>query len=154
MRGNQIDLVLAFIRKLEQRAVFHNYVPVLVEATLAFNVDMLSPDSLEGTEAAWGLDVTNHANGDQWRSLNNGHGLDNFTSATLRSGTFDLPDDMSHTGLEAEKSRKMDGLLRVILREGLDLTTVAAGALLRIESHRAMTRRRKLTVRLKHKIIR
>jgi len=140
------DLILPLKAGFGKGLLFR-FTPVLVEATLAFNVDMLSPDGLEGTEAAWGLDVTNHANGDQWRSLNNGHGLDNFTSAALRSGTFDLPDDMGHTGLEAEKSRKMDGLLGVILGEGLDLTTVAAGALLRIESHRAMTRRRKLTVR-------
>ena len=122
--------------------------PVLVEATLALDVDVLSPDGLERTEATRGLDVANHTDSNQWRSFDDGDGLDNFTGTALGSGAFDLPDDVGHTGLEAEKSRKMDGLLGVILGEGLNLTAVAAGALLRVESHRAMTRRRKLTVRL------
>ena len=94
------------------------------------------------------LYVANHANGDQWWVLEDGDGLDDFTSSALGSGTFDFTDNVSHTGFEAQKGRKMDGLLGVILGEGLDLTAVAAGALLGVEPHRAMTRRRKLTVRL------
>ena len=139
--------VAEFPSKFGQNGVFLD-LPVLVEATLALNIDVFGPDGLKGTKTTRSLDVANHADGDQWWGLEDGDGLDDFTSSALGSGTFDFTDNVSHTGFEAQKGRKMDGLLGVILGEGLDLTAVAAGALLGVESHRAMTRRRKLTVRL------
>ena len=42
----------------------------------------------------------------------------------------------------------MAGLLSIVLREGLHLTAMTLGTLLGIESHGAMTRRRKFSVRL------
>jgi len=129
------------------KGLLFRFAPVLVEATLALDIDVFGPNGLKGTKTTRSLDVANHADGDQWWGLEDGDGLDDFTSSALGSGTFDFTDNVSHTGFEAQKGRKMDGLLGVILGEGLDLTAVAAGALLGVESHRAMTRRRKLTVR-------
>merc|ERR1719323_2299978 len=43
------------------KGLLFRFAPVLVEATLALDVDVLSPDGLERTEATRGLDVANHA---------------------------------------------------------------------------------------------
>ena len=45
----------------------------------------------------------------------------------------------------------MAGFLGIVLREGLHLTAMTLGTLLGIESHGAMTRRRKFSVRLELK---
>ena len=44
---------------------------------------MLSPDSLEGSHAAGGLDVADNADGDHWRSLDDGDCLDNLLLVVL-----------------------------------------------------------------------
>lgn len=110
---------------------------------------MLSPDGLEGTEATWGFDVTNQTDANEWGRLNDGDGLDDLAGATFGSGTLDLTDNVGHTGLVAEESGQMDRLLGVVLGEGLHLTAMTLCPLLGVESHGAMARRRKLTVRLK-----
>ncbi len=56
---------------------------------------------------------------------------------------------MGHAGLVGEEGGQVDGLLGVVLGEGLCLSAVALGALLRVEAHGAMARRGKLAVRLK-----
>merc|ERR1719367_728160 len=76
--------------------------PVLVEATLALLAQVLSPDGLEGTEAARGLDVTDQTHSHHGRGLDDGHSLDNVLLVNLGSGTVGLAHDVSHTGLVAE----------------------------------------------------
>ena len=147
-RGNRIRSLSMKVGAFSKTKTKNEILPVLVEATLALNIDMLGPNCFQGTKTTRSLNVPNHADGNQWRSFEDGDGLDDFTSSALGSGTFDFTDNVGHTGFEAEEGRKMDGLLGVILGEGLNLTAVAARALLRVESHRAMTRRRKLTMRL------
>ena len=46
---------------------------------------------------------------------------------------------MGHAGLVAHEGRQVHRLLRVILREGLDLTTVTRSALAGQEAKRAVT---------------
>ena len=131
------------VAKLEPKI---GYVPVLVEATLALLVDVLSPDGLQRTEATRGLDIADHTDGHHWRRLDDRHGLDHLASSL---GSLNLTDDVAHAGFEAEEGGHMDWLLGVILGEGLDLAAMTLGALLGIESHGTMARSRKLTVRLK-----
>merc|ERR1712192_362024 len=57
--------------------------PVLVEPPLALLADVLSPDSLQGPHAARSLDVSNNADGDHGRSLDDGHGFDNLLLVVL-----------------------------------------------------------------------
>merc|ERR1712241_1635028 len=59
--------------------------PVLVEATLAFLAQVLSPDGLECTKTTWGLDVTDKADSDHGWGLNDGHSLDNVLLVNLGS---------------------------------------------------------------------
>merc|ERR1712045_505060 len=121
--------------------------PVLVEATFAFLAQVLSPDGLECTKTTWGLDVSDKTDGDHGWGLNNCHSLDDVLLVQLRSGTVGLTHDVSHTGLVAQKAGQVNGLRRVILGKGLDLTAVTGRTLLGIESHGPMTGCRKLTVR-------
>ena len=124
------------------------YVPVLVEATLALHVDVLGPDGLQGTEATRSLNVANHTDADHWGSFDDGHSLNDLAGTSLRTRTFDLTDNVGHTSFEAQEGRQVAGLLSIVLREGLHLTAMTLGTLLGIESHGAMTRRRKFSVRL------
>jgi len=78
--------------------------PVLVETTLAFLSNVFSPDSLEGAHAAWGVDVTNNANTNNWRSLQNGDCLDNFFFIDLGSRPVDLTNNVSHTSFVAHET--------------------------------------------------
>merc|ERR1719367_41976 len=121
--------------------------PVLVEATLALLAQVLSPDGLEGTEAAGGLDVTDQTHSHHGRGLDDGHSLNNVLLVDLGARPVGFPHNVGHAGLVAEEGGQVDGLGGVVLGEGLDLAPVACRTLLGAESHRPMTGRRKLTVR-------
>ena len=61
----------------------NNDSPVLVEPPLALLADVLRPDSLEGPHAARSLDVADNADGDHWRSLDDGDCLENLLLVVL-----------------------------------------------------------------------
>ena len=96
-----------------------------------------------------GLDVSDGTNADHRWGLDDGDGLHDLLLVDLRAGPVSLPDNVGHAGLEAEEAGQVDGLGGVVLREGLDLAAVTGRALLGVEPHGAVTRRRKLAVRLK-----
>merc|ERR1719320_2111725 len=52
--------------------------PVLVEATAALLIEVLSPHSLEGAESTRGVDVANQTNADHGGSLDNGHSINHL----------------------------------------------------------------------------
>lgn len=52
--------------------------PVLVESSLALVTEMFSPDSLEGTETGWGLDVPHKTDNDHGRCFKDGDGFNYF----------------------------------------------------------------------------
>ena len=58
---------------------------------------------------------------------------------------------MGHAGLVSKEARQMDRFGSIVLGEGLDASTVGAGALLGVETHGAMAGSGKLTVRLEKK---
>lgn len=64
------------------------------------------------------------------------------------SWSVSFSDHMGHASFVANEGGKMHGFSRVILGECLHLTTMTTGPLLGVESHRTMSRRRKLTMRL------
>lgn len=64
------------------------------------------------------------------------------------SGTVGLTHDVRHAGLVGDERGQMDGRRRLVLGEGLDLSAMTGGTLLRVESHGTMARRRKLAMRL------
>ena len=53
-------------------------IPVLVEASLAFITEMLSPNHLKWSHPSWSLNVSNYTNNHNRRCLHNGHSLNNF----------------------------------------------------------------------------
>jgi len=94
-------------------------VPVLVEATLDLVAQVLSPDGGERAETTGSLDVANDTNGNQRRSLDDSGGLNNLLLVHLGTGTVEVTDDGSHTGLVAHGGSQVDGLLGVILGEAV-----------------------------------
>ena len=63
-------------------------VPVFVEPALELIREMGSPYSGEGAETAGGLDITDDTDDDEWRSLDDSDGLDNFTLVHLYARTW------------------------------------------------------------------
>ena len=58
-------------------------IPILVEATTALLIEMLSPYSLEGAKTTWCADVAYKSNTHHWGSLHNGNCLHNFFFVSL-----------------------------------------------------------------------
>ena len=110
---------------------------------------MLSPDSLQSSQTAGSLDVSNNTDADNGRGLNDGTSLDNFLLVDLGPGSVDLTDDVSHTGLVPHEAGQVDRLGWVVLGEALDPASEPLGSLLGQEALRAMSRRLELSVRLK-----
>merc|ERR1711971_613462 len=121
--------------------------PVLVEPPLALLSNVLSPDSLECPHAARSLNVSNNADGDHGRGLDDGHGFDNLLLVVLGAGTVHLANNVGHAGLESHEASQVDCLASIILGEGLGLTTVALGPLLWEDSLGPVTGSFELSVR-------
>ena len=114
--------------------------PVLVEATLDFVVQVLSPDSLLAAQALRGADVADEADDDEFRALDDGDGFASLLLVELGARLVDITDDVRHTSLEAHEGGEVRRLAGIILREGLHLTARALGALLRQEAKVTETR--------------
>merc|ERR1719507_2842493 len=104
--------------------------PVLVEPPLALLADVLRPDSLEGSHAAGSLDVADNADGDHWRSLDDGDSLNNLLLVVLGARTVHLTHNVGHASLVSHEASHVNRLAGIILGEGLWLSTVALGPLL------------------------
>lgn len=114
-------------------------VPVLVEAAEALSRQVLSPHGGEGAHAAGGVDVTDDADHNHGRGLEDRHGLHDLTLVHPGAGLVEVAHDVGHAGLVGEESRKV-GLLRgIILGEGLALSAVPGGALPGGETQRTVT---------------
>lgn len=90
---------------------------------------MLGPNGGKGSETTGGLDVTNNTDNDNWRGFDDGDSLDNLTLVHLGSRSVEVTNNVGHTGLETHGSGQVDGLLGVVLGEGLDLTPVSGSTL-------------------------
>merc|ERR1719512_11076 len=121
--------------------------PVLVEPPLALLSNVLSPDSLESPHAARSLNVSNNADGDHGRGLDDGDGFDNLLLVVLGPGTVHLANNVGHASLVSHEASQVDCLASIILGEGLWLTTMALGPLLWEESLGPVTGSFKLSVR-------
>lgn len=105
-------------------------VPVLVESPLNLVTEVLSPNSGQRPQASRSLNVTDGTDNDHRRGLNNGNGLNNFPLVHLGSGSVEVTDNVSHTGLVAHDGGEVNGLLGVVLGERLASTPVSGGTLL------------------------
>ena len=114
--------------------------PVLVESTADFIVKVLGPHRLLPAQALRRAHVTDEANHDEFRALDDRHRLARFLLVHLRAGLIDIANDVRHASLEAHERGEVRRLARVILRERLDLTPAALRALLRQETEVTVTR--------------
>jgi len=108
--------------------------PVLVESSLGLVRDVLSPDGLEGSEASWGLDVSNNTDANHWWGIDDGHWLDDLLLVELVALSSDLSHDVGHTGLVTDESGQVDGLGLVVLGVGLESAEVSSASLSREEA--------------------
>lgn len=122
-------------------------VPVLIEATPDFLREMLRPDGGERAQTVRRLNVADDSYGDDRGRFNDRNGLDNFLLVQLGPRLINIAHDMAHARLVAHERGKMARLAGIVLREALDLTAVACGALFREEGQRPTAGRFKLPVR-------
>lgn len=139
LTGDRLTVVLRVLLGVLGEGLLLAAVPVLVEAALDLIREVLSPDSGERAETTGGLDVADDTNHNHGGRLDDRSGLDDLTLVHLRTGTVEVANNVSHTGLVAHEGRQVDGLLGVILGERLALAAVARGALARKETKRAVT---------------
>lgn len=122
--------------------------PVLVEAATDVIGHVLSPDGGDGAKTTGSLDVTNQTNNDHGRSFDDGDSLNDFLLVHLRSRAIHIANDVSHTSLEADEGSQVDGLLGVILGEGLDATKLTGSALAGEETQGTVSGGFEFTMRL------
>ena len=138
----------AKICKIKIQKFCEKHLPILVESTFALNIDMLSPNSFQGSQTSRSLNVTDHSNAYHGWSFKNSHSFNNLPSTTFATWSVDFTNNMRHTSFEAQKGSQMTGFLGIILGKSLHLTTMTLGPFLGIESHGSMARSRELTMRL------
>lgn len=126
---------------------FLGFAPVLVESSLGLVGNVLGPDGLEGSEASWGLDVTNDTDTDHWWAIDDGDRLDDFLFVELVALSSDFSDDVGHTGFVTDESGQVGGLGFVILGVGLESAEMSSGSLSWEESFGTVSRRLKFSVR-------
>jgi len=131
--------------------LFLGAVPVLVEATTQFLRQVLSPDGGQRAKTAGGLDVTDNTDDNHGGSLDDGDGLDDLLLVHLGTGTVEITNDVSHTGLVTHEGGQVDGLGGIILGEGLSLSSVAGSALTGKEPEGTVAWSLKLAVRLQRR---
>lgn len=123
-------------------------VPVLVETTLDFIGQMLSPDSAQSTKTLRSLNVTHDTDNNNGRGLDDSDSFDNFLLVEFGARTIGLANNVGHASLITHEGSHVHGLSGVILGEGLDLSTVASGTLAGQESEMAVSGSFELAVRL------
>ena len=111
------------------KSQFLGFSPVLVESPFSFIRNVLGPDGLEGSEASWGLDVTNNTDADHWWAIDDGDWLDDFLFVELVALSSDFSDDVGHTGFVTNKSGQVGGFGFVILWVGLESAEMSSGSL-------------------------
>jgi len=108
---------------------FLGFSPVFVESSFGFVRNVFGPDGLEGSEASWGLDVTDDTDSDHWWAIDDGDWLDDFFLVELVSLSSDFSDDVGHTGFVSDESGQVSGFGFVILWVGLESTEVSSSSL-------------------------
>jgi len=92
--------------------------PVLVESSLDFIGEVLSPDGGESSEAIGGLSVTDATNNFHCWSFDNGGTFDYvFLDELLALTSLVVSNDMSHAGFVTHEGGKVDWLLGIVLGE-------------------------------------
>merc|ERR1719310_1649677 len=88
-----------------------------------------------------------HADNNHWWALNDGHGLDNLLLVQLGARAVHVAHNVGHASFVPHESGEVARLGRIILREGLDLASVAVRALPGAEPQGPVTRAFKLPMR-------
>lgn len=128
-------------------ALLLGFVPVLVKSSLDFLRELLGPNGSEGTEASWGLDVTDHTGNLHWWGLNDGNGLIDFLLVEVGVWSVDVSQDVGHSGLESHEGGEMWVLGLVVSWERSDLTSMLVGSLSWKESKGTVSGASKLSMR-------
>lgn len=129
LSGNGSAGVLRVLLGVSGEGLLLGSVPVLVESPLNLVTEVLSPNSGQRPQASRSLDITNSTDNDHRGGLNDGNGLNNLPLVHLGSGSVEVTDNVSHTGLVTHDGGEVDGLLGVVLGERLASTPVTGGTL-------------------------
>lgn len=141
--GNALTAVLRVLLGVLGKGLLLGSVPVLVESPLDFIGQVLGPDGGQGSETSRSLDVSNDTDDDHRRGLDDGDSLYDFSLVHLGTRLVEVSDDVGHTSLVSHDGSEVDGLLGVVLGEGLDLTAVSGSTLSGEETQRTMSVKRR-----------
>jgi len=98
--------------------------PILIESSLEFSGQMLSPDGGQSSETSGGFNISDNTGNDDGGSFEDGDSFDDFLLVELRSWLLDFSEDVCHTGLEDWESGQVDWLGFIVFREGTDSSSV------------------------------
>jgi hypothetical protein len=104
---------------------------VLVEATDARGGHVAGEDGSELAKTTRSGNVSDNANDDHWRGLDDSDRLNNLLLVGLGTSTFDLANDVSHTGLVTQESGQVRSISLVLTWEAANASTVMGSALAR-----------------------
>ena len=127
-------------------ALLLRLVPVLVEISLGFFVDVLCPNSCQNSEPSWGFNVSNHSYHLHWWSFDDSYCFVYFLVVELWLGPLDKSLDMGHSSFESHESSKVGRFTGIISWEWTDLSSVLSCALPRKKSKWTMTRHTEFSV--------
>jgi hypothetical protein len=129
LAGDGGTVVLGVLLGVLGESLLLALVPVLVESALDLVAQMLGPNGGEGSQASGSLDVSNKTNNDHRWGIDDSDSLNNLLLVGLGARSVEVTNDGGHTSLVTHSGGQVDGLLGVILGEGLDLSTVTSSAL-------------------------
>jgi hypothetical protein len=121
-------------------------VPVLVKSPFARIVQVLSPDSGQGTETTRSLNVANNTDNAHGRCFQNGNSLHHLFLVQFAARLVNVTEDVSHASLVAHEGSKVATLARIVSRKGLHLSPLTPAPLAREKTQRTVTRSLKLPV--------
>lgn len=114
--------------------------PVLVESSQSVLIQLLSPNSGQGSQSSRSVNVTNHSDHSHGGSLNNGDSFDDFLLVDLESSSVNFSKNVGHSCLESSKGSQMARLGLIILGEVSNSSSESLGSSSWQESQMAVSR--------------
>jgi len=101
--GGDLLRLLSSLLGVLREGLLLGRVPVLVESATDIIGEMVGPDGGQGAKASGGGNVTDYADDNHRRGLNDGHSLDSLLLVKLGSRALNLSHAVRHTGLVAHE---------------------------------------------------
>lgn len=102
-------LVIMFLGVLGESLLLAVH-PVLVESSQSVLIQLLSPDSGQGSQSSGSIHISHHSDHSHRRSLNDGHSFHHFLLVQFGSSSVHFSQNVGHSCLESSESSQMTRL--------------------------------------------